>query len=135
MQWQNYTLVEQRREFLILLSNFDKNIKMAITIIWSKCQFVLSKMSISKLIRLSIFKFLKIQHEKFDQNIKKLFDEIIKNNVIKISTFYKTPSTSPTSTLFRYLSYHFWCTKMKFYHALKKYHIDKNIKLIKISKN
>ena len=30
---QNYTLVEQRREFLILLSNFDKNIKMAITII------------------------------------------------------------------------------------------------------
>ena len=30
---QNYTLVEQRREFLILLSNFDKNIKTAITII------------------------------------------------------------------------------------------------------
>ena len=26
---QNYTLVEQRRKFLILLSNFDKNIKMA----------------------------------------------------------------------------------------------------------
>ena len=30
---QNYTLVEQRREFLTLSSNFDKNIKMAITTI------------------------------------------------------------------------------------------------------